>query len=523
MDEKKYILESNVPFAESIIWKINQAYYQEAGLDAWSDGVVPHAMTSSAFVGKTYAALILGHLKDISSKQAEQLSSDEKVYIIELGAGHGRLAFHILSQLDYMIAMETMKLPDYCFVLTDIVESNLQFFQNHPQFKSYLDQGKLDVAFLDGTLSKEIKLRNSDNTVSPKSLSYPIIALANYFFDSLPNDLFKIENQKATACNISISSALDPANIPVAELIPSLETSINESEEHQYPSDSFLEVITREYAQSIEQSYILIPRLATECIENLKDLSDKGLMLISMDKGYNELKDLQGRPKPELINHGSFSVYVNYHALDRYCNLSNGKSLFASNSDFSLKLACMMFLPDPDSYTETLKAYQGSVNNFGPDEFIAIQKFVFRNRKDLSLVELMSSMRLADYDSTLFLNLLPHIKEHAEKLTMDEHKRLSECLSKVGANYFAIHEPVDISYELGGLQYDLGLYEDALRSFEKSSLFSGEMVDLYYNKILCHYQLRQDEAFVKMLAEAKGAFPTSEKFAALEKLDLSAV
>ncbi|MBK8626857.1 MAG: hypothetical protein IPN86_15210 [Saprospiraceae bacterium] len=51
----------------------------------------------------------------------------------------------------------------------------------------------------------------------------------------------------------------------------------------------------------------------------------------------------------------------------------------------------------------------------------------------------------------------------------------------------------------------------------------GNVADVYYNKILCYYQLRKDDLFTSTLREAKLAFPDFEKYAHLDQLDLAAV
>ena len=88
--------------------------------------------------------------------------------------------------------------------------------------------------------------------------------------------------------------------------------------------------------------------------------------------------------------------------------------------------------------------------------------------------------------------------------------------------YFNINEPFDLAYEMGGIFYDLGFYKEALIYFKHSTTKYGEKADIYYNRILCHYQLREDALFASTLKEAKIVFPEIEKFAQLSKLDLGA-
>lgn len=68
MEDNSYELESFKPFSESLIWQLNRDFYQNTGIDAWSKGMLPHQLTSNSMVGKTYAELILGCLKDLAAK-----------------------------------------------------------------------------------------------------------------------------------------------------------------------------------------------------------------------------------------------------------------------------------------------------------------------------------------------------------------------------------------------------------------------------------------------------------------------
>lgn len=515
------ILEANVPFAKSIIWDINRAYYQDAGLTAWSEGIVPHNMTSNAYVGKTYAGLILGFLQDIAKTSPTTI---EKIYIVELGSGHGRLAFHILTQLEYLISLENITLPAYCYVLTDIVESNLSFFDQHHQFQKYFDNGQLDIAYFDGTTSNELLLKRSKIVIAQQSLQYPLIAIANYFFDSLPNDLYYIKNGKSYPCNLTVETYQDIEKETPTTFLKHLKTSISKDKIHKNKEkDPFILQLLAEYCTTLTDTYILMPRLALQCLDVLMSFSPNGLMLISIDKGFANIVDLAGRTEPEIIRHGSFSLYVNFHALGRYCDKCKGNKLFATSGDSSLQMACLLIVNNPTAFTETFKAYDQYVTDFGPDDYNVTKKLLYRMVKDLTLLELITSIRLGHYDSTLFLQLLPFIKKKSNTITKDDRSNLSDALHKIDQTFFDINEPISTSYEIGGLFYDLGFHQEALDIFNKMTLANGNEADIFYNKILCYYQLRRDDLFIKTLQEAKIAFPDFEKFAQLDQLDLAAL
>ena len=198
------------PFGESSIWQLNRDYYEKEGIDAWRSGVVPHHMTSNSMVGRSYAELILAFLKDLS----QQGSVSEVVYIIELGAGHGRLAFHILQHLEKLVHSVHEILPPFCYILSDIVEEDLLFYKNHIQFKKFFDKGWLDIAYFDAVESQEIELRHSGTTINKSFLNQPIVALANYFFDSLPVDLFRLEGDQMYSCNVFVAVSYTHLTLP---------------------------------------------------------------------------------------------------------------------------------------------------------------------------------------------------------------------------------------------------------------------------------------------------------------------
>ena len=157
-------------------------------------------------VGKTYASLILGLLTDL----ALQGKNKEKVYIVELGAGHGRLGFYILQELEIMTEQSAIELPPYCYVLSDIVQKNLDFFDDHENFQGYFQKGQLDLAYLDAMGDEDIVLVKSGVVLSKGILHQPVVVIANYFFDSIPQHLFYLSQGTVASCQV----ALD-ADVPV--------------------------------------------------------------------------------------------------------------------------------------------------------------------------------------------------------------------------------------------------------------------------------------------------------------------
>jgi hypothetical protein len=520
MDHPIFELESFKPFSESLIWQLNRNFYQDTGIEAWSKGIVPHQMTSNSMVGKTYAELILGFLKDLAAKG----QTKETVYILELGAGHARLAFHIIKHLEALKALLDIKLPPYCYILSDIVEDNLNFFKNHRQLQSYFEQGILDYAYFDAIGSTKIHLGSSDIEIEAKDLNQPILAIANYFFDSIPNDLFLVKDKTISTCSIALNSSINPKEAKTIDLLKNVQVSYQKTllSDTFYPNAISNEIL-EEYKNTLTNSHVFFPQKGFECLNNLMSFSKKGLMLLSMDKGFHEIQDIDQKEEPDIITHGSFSLWVNYHALGQFCQKKGGKALFPIYSTFHLELGCFFFLPESNSYQHTNIAYQRFVNNFGPDDFNSIKKLAYRSLAKLTLVELIALLRLSAYDSTFFIKTLPQFKAASQRINFDQRKRLAESLHQVWNLFFDLKESYDLPYELGGFFYDLGFYEEALVYFQYAIDNLGQKEDIYYNQILCYYQLRKDVLFYNTLKKAKESFPNSSLIESLNKLDMNAV
>lgn len=64
--------------------------------------MVPNFVTTNAFIAKQYANTILGLMRDLldpTSAAYGQYSPDKPLYIVEVGAGHGKMGFLMVQSL----------------------------------------------------------------------------------------------------------------------------------------------------------------------------------------------------------------------------------------------------------------------------------------------------------------------------------------------------------------------------------------------------------------------------------------
>ena len=146
------LLQPPTRLNDSLLWKLNTQFYQDVGEKAWTENIVPHFVSNNSFIAKSYATVILEFLNDWFQDDNQQADPSEPVYIIEFGAGIGKLGYLIIKELLNKRAF----FPEMCgdnipfrYVLTDCASKTIDFWNNHPQFQPLFEMGVLETALVD--------------------------------------------------------------------------------------------------------------------------------------------------------------------------------------------------------------------------------------------------------------------------------------------------------------------------------------------------------------------------------------
>ena len=57
-------LEGFSPLKDCVLWKLQSAFYERHSADAWAKSVVPHFVTSNAWLAKQYAQMLVAFAND---------------------------------------------------------------------------------------------------------------------------------------------------------------------------------------------------------------------------------------------------------------------------------------------------------------------------------------------------------------------------------------------------------------------------------------------------------------------------
>ncbi len=496
MSEKEHTIEEQVRLSKSLLWNLQQTYFEEEGIAAWSKSKVPHFITSNPFVANAYAQVVLGYCFDLISNGVEL---NTPVNIIELGGGSGRFAYHFIKRLQELMEAAALNIP-FRYVYTDLSKKNVNFIKSHPYLEEFFEAGKLDVAQFDAVNDNAFHLEYSGEVIDANEKQLPTVVLANYFFDGIPQDLFYFKKGKILEGLITLKSKeklMPPIN---AEALPAIDREFHYREiEGGYYDDLILEEVLKQYAQVIEDGCSLFPHEGIRCINRLKEMVGEQLLIITCDKGYNQLSDVKQAGEPSIVTHGSFSLMVNYHAITQHVINSNGIPLQTHHG--SSNLAVNAYVYGINTCPHTRLAFKNAVDNYGPDDFYIVRKALMRNDQ-ISGNELLAYLKMSCWDADFLMHCFSAAMEITQGVSIRESLELNYAFCKIWDYYLPIGEEKDLDFHLGMLYYTMNYYEEAILHFNFSLQWHGPTDSTMYNRGASHFCLGNDEKALEDINEA---------------------
>src|SRR5437588_11691480 len=91
------VLERDVPFSASLLWRRQRELYMQRGLAAWSEDHIPNFITNNPFIAKLYARMVAAFIDDCGHAPQRPLR------VLEIGAGTGKFAYLFLRHLEQFL------------------------------------------------------------------------------------------------------------------------------------------------------------------------------------------------------------------------------------------------------------------------------------------------------------------------------------------------------------------------------------------------------------------------------------
>ncbi len=508
------IFDQSRPFSVSKFWQGQREYYQNKGIEAWADEV-PFYITSNPFIGQHYAELIIRFAQDWT--RAHPDSAQSPFYLIELGAGSGQFSYYLLKSLQHLINSLKLSHIKFRYVMTDFSKKNIEAWREHAQLKPFVDCGLLDFAVFDLEKDTQIKTLEHSVILGPNTLSNPLTIIANYLFDSVVADIFHAKNQQLYASLITLKTKenLNEHNTIRDWKAVKIEHTEKLVQEPYYTNPIYNDILNA-YKNDLEDSFFLFPIGCLNGLENLKLISNNKLFLISSDKGQCTLAELDQQEFPEVDFHGSFSLMVNYHAINAYFKRLGGQGFLQTPRD-GLTTAVFNLGFDRELLSETNLVLEESVEGFSATDFFNYYELVESSANQMQLNALISTLCVSRWDPTIF-NLIVNplcrrLSDSADELVA----YLISNLYKIRDNFFYVPGCEDTLFALGFLLYNIDHYEEAIKFYEESRLFFGESHELLYNLALCYFYNNKYERALENLEKAKLIKPNNAEMKKLIK------
>lgn len=297
--------------AESAIWDTQPQFYRQHGVDSWNR-LVPSMITTSVFFTKTYAQMITAYVKD----------SIEQGYtgtftIVEPGAAQGKFSFRCLSHLEQLFAKEGLEFSRLRYLMCDCSNSIREFWEIQPQLRPFVTRGILSFHALEVSLKNGVDFAD----IAVDELQR-VILIGNYFFDSLYQNAYAVDNEQVYPVNITLNPNKVESYSPKEK---DFSTDHGASTPHPDPNIA----ATANAHLNLGISRFLLPEGAFALMSFFRKHCEQ-LLLLSSDKGITSFQHSGYSAEYSFKRDGVLSCTVNYFAMADYVQRTcNGDYLLA--------------------------------------------------------------------------------------------------------------------------------------------------------------------------------------------------
>jgi hypothetical protein len=528
-----------VPFSQSTLWNMQGRFYKEAGINAWNKKI-PYLITNNRTIVNSYANVIMRFFQEYSHSHPSGPGPNPFI-IVELGAGSGMFAFYLIKQL--LELRRSLNRPDLTFkyVMTDFSAKNIAFWRNHPalrQYVQYFDEAMLDFAeYAIGETSTLHLLEsglNLDHSTYGSEHPKPWVVIANYVFDTLPQDIFQVRDG-------NLLEGRTPETVPDSHAENS---SQNEFKSFQqlgmsieyrsinlpYYNNEHFDTILSYYKDTLPDRSFAFPITTLRGIHNLLHLSGQKLILLATDKASTRQPPIISEEWPMLVFHNaSFSMKANFHAIRAFFQSIGGKAL---DQPIAESITTSLFFAGEGlkSLYETEQSFSTFLINYNPFGLLHFCWQLDRFINTYSTGELLSYLNLLRWDPEVINKYIKNIIAKMKELDPLELEPFIEGMRRCGDYFYYLPDSLSKLINVATFFEEIEDFATALEYYQQSVQYvedktSFTLKQISYKITMCHYRLKRQallagrnlpEDYLKeetstLYQEAKSGHATSEE------------
>jgi tetratricopeptide (TPR) repeat protein len=488
--EPSPLLDSGVPLSQSVIWQWQQRFYVQRALKAWAEDRVPNFITNNPLFAEIYARIVFAFLEDC---HAAGVSPGRPLHVIELGAGPGKFCYLFLRHLTKLLRDKGLGLDSVSYCMTDCVPALQEQWRANSCLQEFIQAGTLEFELLDLSTSIHPEFLNRAKGGAP------LVVIANYVYDSLPQDAFVVRDGQIYE---SLVSTKTPQEAGAAQELSRLEFSYTNVPvpAGRYAEPSWNQILNS-YKERLPGTTVLFPSAALGVFQRLNQLSDGPMLLLAADKGYvfeDALRLSQGPPVFEFHAPNCFSLMVNFDAMARYFCALGGEALLPDKHFSNLNI-CGFLNSRSAAFPRTRNAYREMQSAIGADDLFTLLAWLNAHMEEMSVQQILATLRLSRWDPIAFMRLFPILARQLQTVSL-ERSDLHTAVIRTWTNHYPISaNENELAFQCGVVLLHLRFYKDAVEMFQISQTVLGPSAPTAYNLGLCFLGLeRSSEALAHM-------------------------
>ena len=442
------------------------------------------------------------------------LSPENPLRILELGAGTGKFSYLFLRKLTTLL--QARKIPPQIvrYSIADCSEDLLAEWRANRYLAEFVKAGILEFQ-----LHRAAESSSSPAAAGPTDShgqdTSPLVVIANYVFDSLPQDAFVIAGGRISEALVTTRMTVAASAGPEGPKLSNLQLSFRNVPvpPGRYPDKPWNEILEH-YRGRLPAATVLFPSAALGVLQQLSQSSDGRMLVLAADKGFvreDDLALLQGPPQLEFhASSNCFSQTVNFDAITRYFYGLGGDWLLPQKHFSSLNICAFIARRPGDEFPVTRKSYEQALAGFGPDDLFALMSWLNAHLEEVSVVQALALLRLTRWDTTALLRLFPVIARQLRTVTGERHD-LRQAVLNTWANHYPVTPAENVlAFNCGVILLELRFFAEALSLFKASEQALGRTATTSYNLGLCALGLCRPSDALAYMVEACDLDPSFE-------------
>lgn len=495
-NEAAQTLEQDVPLSQSLIWRRQRDFYAQRGLKAWTEDLVPNYITNNPFIAEIYADVIAAFLEDCMRDRP--VSPENPLRIVELGAGTGKFSFLFLRKLTALLHEKSIPREHVRYSMTDCSEQFIAAWLANASLAEFVQAKMLEFQVF--RVGEE---HSSGLSRLASARKGPLVVIANYVFDSLPQDAFIISQGEIAEALITTSEPLEERAVPS---FGKWQLSFKNAAVplQRYADPSWNEIL-EDYRARLSAATILFPTAALCALQQLQQFSDDRMLVLAADKGFayeDELFLIQGPPTLEFHSGRCFSQMVNFDAIAKYFAAARGEALLPDRHFSTLNICAFLHTASRDKFGATRAAYHWSQARIAPDDVFTLLAWLNPHMEEMTVPQILAMLRLTRWDPLALMRVFPVLVRHLRSVAA-ERNDLREAVLRVWDNHFPL-TAVDnaLAFHCGVILFELRFFDEAYAMFRKSQQLLGPSAAASYNLGLCCLELGRSQEALELMREA---------------------